>query len=186
VAIPLRSRGREPKRLLEAGDVIRTNPRKVRWGCAIALTQRDKTPRLDPMCHVAVLTSVWREPFELVDLADFDLLVGASDVEIRVGVNKYRDHRRSYWIGIYSRKVGPAVVVLGTIAPRSVWPDDLTFDVGDGSNGGWPMCGTIKPSLGYEAVTAWRKAHDTDNWSVERDQARQDHEEMLLRPKKPR
>ncbi|MCP5115903.1 MAG: hypothetical protein GY953_34175, partial [bacterium] len=109
----LRKRGKVQYRLLDVGDVLRTHPFEGYWGCAVVLTEREKTPEFDPMCHVGVLSAVFTHAYEFAELEAMDLRLGESDVDIRVGVGEYTHLRRSRWIGIYSRKIGPDVDVIG-------------------------------------------------------------------------
>ncbi|MCU1288047.1 MAG: hypothetical protein JWN60_276, partial [Acidobacteria bacterium] len=48
------------KKLLQKGDVIKTNPREGFWGCAVVISEREKTKERDPMCHIAITQVVFQ------------------------------------------------------------------------------------------------------------------------------
>jgi hypothetical protein len=41
-------------KLFNKGDVILTNPEDGYWGIAIVLSEREKTERFYPQCHIAI------------------------------------------------------------------------------------------------------------------------------------
>ena len=172
---------RRPKKLLEIGDVLKTNPVDGYWGCALVLSVRGKTEEFDPMCHIAVTSTVFRRDYELSDLDVPTLAILEFDRQARVGPNEYVPLRHETAIGIYARKHTDAVNVVGNIDVSFITPDPLTFDVGNGSDGGWPLCGPVEKSLGYEAVHAWRAVHDRENWLADIDAARKSHEALMER-----
>ena len=169
------------RRLLEVGDVLKTHPFDGYWGCALVLTARDKTAQFDPMCHIGVTSTVFTHDYEFNEIRPRDLEIVQFDREARVEPNDYRPLRHESCIGIYSRRITPAVRVIGNIDVSHVAPGPLTFEVGSGSDGGWPLCGRVSVSLGYEAVHAWRAVHDRNQWLADVDAARRSHEELLLR-----
>ena len=65
-------------------------------------------------------------------------------------------------IGIYSVKSAVGLTILGTMDPALVYAKRLTFKVGDGTKGDFPLCGPISDGFGCEAVDAWREVHDKE------------------------
>ena len=72
---------------------------------------------------------------------------------------------------------------IGNIDVSSIFTIKLTFKVGNGSDGGWPLCGSVSKWMGYEAIHAWRSVHGRTQWLVEIDAADKSHEAMLIRIK---
>ena len=59
------------------------------------------------------------------------------------------------------------IVVLGKIDPVRIYDAPLTLEVGDGTNGNFPLCGPMRKEIGWEAVTEWRRVHDAQAFSRE-------------------
>jgi hypothetical protein len=171
-------------KILSVGDVLRTNPCEGYWGCAVVLTVRDKTPEFAPMCHIGITTSVYTHEYCFEELNLLELEILRIERQIRVAPNKYKLLRKETCIGIYSRRITPPVVVIGSADPVSLFSSPLEFIAGDTTDGGWPFCGKIEQSLGNEAIHSWRAEHDRDAWLKEIAEAERSHEEMLVRLKK--
>ena len=169
--------------LLSLGDVLRTHPLDGYWGCAIVLTVREKTEQFDPMCHIGITTAVFRHEYGFGEINPSNLTILQHDQEIRIAPYTYRPLGKETCIGIYSRKVTPAVAVIGSVDPSSIYPARLKFVAGDSTDGGWPFCGKIDSSLGYEAVHLWRAENDREAWLKDIAAAEKSHEEMLVRLK---
>ena len=99
---------------------------------------------------------------------------------ICVAPNEYAP-RTETCIGIYSAKRPPELSIIGSIDPLLVYPHTLIFEVGDGTEGEFPLYGKISPALGMEAVISWRKIHDFENWQAESAKARLDFEALQER-----
>jgi hypothetical protein len=172
----------KPK-VFACGDVVKTHPFDGYWGCALVLTARDKTEEFNPMCHIGITPVVFTRDYKFQELDISTLTIMECETEIRVGPYTYAPLRRAKCIGIYARKINSSVNLIGNIDVSSIIPNQLSFEVGDGTNGGWPLCGPVSASLGCEAVHAWRSVHDRTTWLSDVVAARKSHEEMLLRLK---
>ena len=170
-------------RLLAVGDVIQTHPREGYWGCALVLTAREKTANRDPMCHIGITTVVFTHEYAFAELADVRLEILQSAQAVRLDPGVYAPGERRRCIGIYTRKVHPAVVILGNSEVSSLIQTPPSIEIGDGLDGGWPLCGPITASLGSEAVHAWRAVHDRERLLAEVAAASASHEAMLVRIK---
>ena len=61
--------------ILNKGDVIKTNPQKGYWGCAIVLDVQEHNDEFQPLCLVAVTDFVSREDFSF-ELPEITYKVG--------------------------------------------------------------------------------------------------------------
>ncbi|MBQ2354396.1 MAG: hypothetical protein II397_01095, partial [Treponema sp.] len=59
----------------------------------------------------------------------------------------------------------------------------LTYEVGDGKGLGYPLCGPITASLGFQAVIAWRKANEKEAFLMDVQDSRQKTEDVLRKVK---
>lgn len=57
----------------------------------------------------------------------------------------------------------------------------LTYEVGKGK--GYPLCGPITASLGFQAVIAWRKANEKEAFQSDVQDSRQKTEDVLRKVK---
>jgi hypothetical protein len=158
-----------------------THPSPEYWGCALVLTACAATEELAPLCHIGITPAVFRHAyaFSEVDLGRLSIL--EFDREIRLDDGTYTHLRHETCIGIYARWYTAHVRVIGHVDVGSLRVPELTFDVGDGTNGGWPLYGPVQGHLGGEAVAAWRAVHDRERWLQERDTARRRTDEMFAR-----
>lgn len=162
---------------LRPGLVIRTQPRAGYWGCVVVLTARDSTKELDPACHLATAVLIRREKYEWSSVEPHELAIVTWRSNVRVGPNDYRlDPRVRTSIGIYTVRSADGLDIVGDVDPLAIHPHPLTFDVGDGTAGKYPLCGPIKPSLGSEAVVAWRALHEPELMERENVESRADFE----------
>lgn len=76
-----------------------------------------------------------------------------------------------------------SVVVIGNTDVSFLAPEPLGFEVGEGVDGRWPLCGPVRDQLGSEAVASWRAVHDNEQWLKDVAAARMSHEQMLVRLK---
>jgi len=168
--------------LLNIGDVIKTNPREGFWGCAVVLSFREKTDEFYPQCHIGITPLIVRHDFTWEDIAQNEFSILDFERGIRVAPNEYAT-RKETCIGIYSAKRPAELSIIGRIDPLLVYPQSLTFEIGDGTEGEFPLYGKISPTLGMEAVNSWRKIHDTENWLAENAKASLDFEKLQERLK---
>lgn len=161
------SRRGPQKRLLEVGEILKTHPQSQFWGCALVLSTREATDGFSPSCLIGITPVIFQRDFAFSDLNLGQLSILQFYREIRAASGAYVPLRRETCIGIYAREHNPSVNVIGRVDVSSIYPTSLTFDVGDGANGGWPLCGPVKGHLGSEAVAAWRSKHDRERWLVD-------------------
>ena len=84
-------------------------------------------------------------------------------------------------IEIYSSKLVKGIEVIGKIETEPYYSDVLQFKIGNGSDGGWPLCGPLSKSLGYQSVHQWRKINDRNAWLSDIAEAEKSHAAMLER-----
>jgi len=171
------SRTRPRPKLLDTGDVLITHPHPEYWGCALVLTARGAPDG----CLIGITPAVFRHEFAFSELDLDRLSILEFDREIRQADGTYRHLRRETCIGIYTRRPNANVRVIGHVDVASLALPELNFDVGDGSNGGWPLYGPVGDHLGGEAIAAWRAVHDRERWLQELDAARKRTDEMFAR-----
>lgn len=155
---------------LEIGSVLKTNPSSGYWVCSLALSARPKSTNFVAMSHVAVTNIVFEHDFEF------------SDIDLESMKILYQDKSKPC-IGIYASKLVKDVEVIGKINPEDYFGISLSFEIGNGVDGGWPLCGPLKKSLGFEAVHKWRSVHDKDSWLNDLKEAEKSHIEMIERLK---
>lgn len=169
--------------LLETGDVLKTHPFEGYWGCALVLTAREKVDRSDPMCHIGITSAIFRHDYAFDELDLPNLKILQIDRKYRAAPNTYVPLHRETCIGIYSRKINSSVNRIGKIDISSFIPCKLLFEAGNGSDGGWPFCGSVSKWLGSDAVHAWRAVNDREQWLLDMAAADKSHEDMLIRIK---
>lgn len=146
---------------LKPGDVIRTHPERGYWGCAVVLSARDSTSEFHPMCHIGTTTLIKPRKYAWKNIAPLDLEIANLSYNVRVAANEWHTTREArLCVGIYALKSADKLDIIGHIDPKTVYPPDLTFEVGDGTSGSFPLCGPIPDYLGHEAVIIWRQKHD--------------------------
>jgi len=156
---------------LTPGDVIQTHPARGYWGCAVVLSARDSTDKFQPMCHIGITTLITRKKYSWKSISPAELEIAKLAYDVRVAPHEYyRAPDIRTCIGIYSVKSSAGLSIIGRVDPIAIYSPPLTFDVGDGTNGRFPMCGPVPADLGDEAVTAWRRVHDSAK--LERDVAK--------------
>jgi hypothetical protein len=153
---------------LKLGDVIQTNPQQGFWGCAVVLSARDSNGQFHPMCHIGVTTFISKQKYKWSTVDQNQLEIVRFAPVVRVAPNEYyQSPTPRTCIGIYSLKSASQLTILGNINTTFLYDKPLTFDVGDGTSGNFPLCGPIKAGFGSEAVVAWRKIHDEENFARE-------------------
>lgn len=162
------------KKNVEKGDVLKTTPLDGYWVCSLVLGVRDKTSDFDAMCHIAITNAVFDHDF---DVSEIDL----ENLKI-IHVTNYEGNVVPC-IQIYASKLKKAIEVIGRLEPSSYYSESLEFKIGNGSDGGWPQCGPLKKSLGYEAIHQWRSVNDKEAWLKDIASAEKSHKEMIERLK---
>lgn len=162
------------KKFLEVGDVIKTNPFEGFWVCSLVLSSREKTKDFNELCHIAVTNSVFTHDFDISEIDSADQII------------LYKENRngiKAPCIIICASRIKSGIEVMGNIDVSALYKNPLAFKIGDGSDGGWPSCGTVSKSIGYDAIHQWRNINDRDQWILDIKDAEKSHEEMLQRLK---
>ncbi len=169
--------------LLTSGDVIKTHPTEGFWGCSVVLNTRGRTEYFNPMCLIGITPVIFRQDFTWQEIANYPLKVLEFDRDINLMPNIVAT-RRETCIGCYDSRLHPDLSVIGSVDVHQVFQGSLDFEpVGDGTQGRWPLCGRITTGLGMEAVTAWRRENDREQWLLELGANRRDHWELMARLK---
>ena len=172
------------KKLLNKGDVIKTHPRKGFWGCAVVISQREKTEDRDPMCHIAITSVVFQHDYEFSELDTSKLDVLVFDREYRLKPNEVFT-KREILIGVYSRKVDDSVKIIGNIDTSRIHDGPLPFEPWYDLEVTYPLCGKVDASfLGGEAVTTWRRTRDREAVENEILAADKEHWDLIARMKR--
>ena len=162
------------KKFLEVGDVIKTNPFEGFWVCSLVLSARKKTKDFNELCHIAVTNSVFTHDFENSEINSADLIILYTENSDGIKVP---------CIKVYASRIKPDIKVIGNIDVSSFYKKPLVFEIGDGFDSGWPSCGPVSKSIGFEAIHQWRSINDRDQWLLDIKDAEKSHEEMLQRLK---
>ena len=162
---------------LQPGDVIQTHPQRGFWGCAVVLSASDSTDQFHPMCHIGITTLITKRKFSWGSIDPQLLEIATFAPVVRVAANEYYQSKEPRTcIGIYSVKNTAGLTIIGNINPAHVYDKPLTFEVGDGTEGKFPLCGPIKDGFGSEAVVAWRLIHDREHLDRQANESRKQFE----------
>ena len=168
--------------LLNKGDVIRTNPREGFWGCAVVLSEREKTKEFDPMCHIAITSLVLQHNYDFSELDTNNLEVLEYDRHYRLKPNEEFTQKKTA-IGVYMRKINIPLDIIGNIDPSNIYNGLLPFDPLVGLKVTFPICGTVTEYLGMEAVNNWRSINDKEALEKERLESNQRHDALMAKIK---
>ena len=169
--------------VLNKGDVIKTNPQNGYWGCALVLDVQEHNDEFQPLCLIAVTDFISKEDFSFDQLPLEKLSVLNIERSLRVGVNEYCDDGKAVCIEIHTRRMKSGQEVIGRIENFPFKMPVLTYEVGDGKGLGYPLCGPITASLGFQAVIAWRKANEKEAFLMDVKDFRQKTEDVLRKVK---
>ena len=162
---------------LQPGDVIQTHPKRGFWGCAIVLSARDSTDELHPTSHIGITTLISKQKYTWSSLDSRQLKIVKFSPLIRVGPNEYyQSNEPRTCIGIYTLKNTTGLRIIGRVNPIDVYDKPLTFEIGNGTKGKFPLCGPIPEDLGHEAVLTWRLTHDKERLEQESAKAMREFE----------
>ncbi|MBP5436506.1 MAG: hypothetical protein J6Y30_00840 [Treponema sp.] len=167
--------------ILNKGDVIKTNPQKGYWGCAIVLDVQEHNDEFQPLCLVAVTDFVSREDFSFEQVPIEKLSILNIDRSVRVGKGIYCDDGKEICIEIHCRKMNSGQEVIACIDSFPFELPEITYKVGYGKGDGYPLCGPITEGLGFQAVIAWRKANEKEAFMLDVEGTRQITENVLRR-----
>ena len=149
------------KKLLNKGDVIKTNPLEGFWGCAIVLSEREKTESRDPVCHIAITPIIFQHGYDFSELDISKLKVLEFERHYRLKPNEGFTKKETL-IGVYSRKIDIPINIIGNINTSNIYSGPLPFDPYSGLEVAFPLYGKVTSKLGSEAVIAWRRINDKD------------------------
>ena len=127
------------------------------------------------MCHIGTTSLVIRHDYEWAEIEGTELRILNFQRGVRIRPDQYGT-RHEICIGIYTAYSHPALPVIGNVEPTRVFASPLTFDVGDGTAGKYPLCGPLALHLGGEAVLEWLRMNDPVRGQTERDVARESYE----------
>jgi hypothetical protein len=167
---------------LEIGDVIKTHPKDGFWGCAVVLNTREKCEQFNRFCLIGITPIVFRHDFTWREVADFEFSILEFVRGIRLFPGDTRS-RRETCIGCYDARPNPELPTIGRVDASKVFAGPIGFEVGDATNGKWPLCGRIKEHLGNEAVVAWRRTHDAVQLALDVEASRRSHDALMARLK---
>jgi len=162
------------KRNIEKGDLLKSNPIDGYWVCSIVLSYRPKCDEFNAMNHVAITNAVF----------DYDFDLSSVDIDkLKIIHTNNNEGHLVPCIEIHTSRLVKEIEVIGQLSADSYSPYPLEFKIGNGSDGGWPQCGPLKKSLGYQAVHQWRAVNGREAWLNDIAAAEKSHAEMLERLK---
>jgi len=129
------------------------------------------------MCHIGITPLIFQHDYDWSEIATTGLSILEFDRGVRVGPTAYGT-RHEICIGQYTADPHPLLPIIGRVDPAQVFRMPLTFEVGDGTDGKYPLCGPLAPPLGSEAVSSWLRQNDPARWERERDAAREQYESV--------
>ena len=143
-------------KLLNKGDVIRTNPHEGFWGIAVVLSEKEKTPERHPMCHIAItpLLFQYKVKFEEINIHNLIPLVFERIFKLK---GKEEFSTEEICIGVYTRRYKVNLDIIGSIEPSLVYDGPLPFEPWDYLKIKWPLCGEPTENLGREAYINWER-----------------------------
>ncbi len=169
--------------LLNKGDVIKTNPREGFWGCAVVLSEREKTKERNPDCHIAITPVIFQHDYDFAELDTSKLEIMEFDRIYRLKPNEEFTKKETL-IGVYMRKVSIPINIIGSIDPTNIYNGPLPFEPWLGLKVTFPLCGEVTKYLGMEAVINWRSIHDKDELEKEALESDQRHDALIAKIKK--
>jgi len=158
------------KKNIEKGDLLKSNPLDGYWVCSIVLSYQPKSDEFNAMSHVAITNAVFDHDFDLSEV-DID--------KLKIIHAKNSEDHVVPCIKIHASKLVKDIKVIGQLNADLYYPYPLEFQIGNGSDGGWPQSGPLKKSLGYQAVHQWRGKNDREAWLNDIAAAEKTHAAML-------
>lgn len=143
-------------KLLNKGDIIRTNPQEGFWGIAVVLSEKEKTPERLPMCHIAITSLLYQHKVEFEELKIKDLkpLVFERIYSLK---GKEEFTKEEICIGVYTRRNKNNFEIIGSINPSFVYNGPLPFEPWSDLEVTWPLCGEPSETLGIETYITWER-----------------------------
>jgi hypothetical protein len=150
----------KPKnKMLNKGDVIRTNPQDGFWGIAVVLSEKEKTPERHPMCHIAITPLIFQHKvkFEEVNFNELSPLVFDRIFSLK---GKEEFSREEVCIGVYTRRYKSDFEIIGSVDPTKIYDGPLPFEPWSDLEIKWPLCGEPTTNLGREAYITWTRENE--------------------------
>lgn len=146
----------------------------------MVLNTRERCDRFNPFCLIGITPIIFRHDFAWPEIADwsFSILQFERGVRLFPGENR---SRRETCIGWYDAWPNAALPTIGQVDASKVYRGPIRFEIGDATNGKWPLCGRIEGHLGYEAVIAWRRIHDAAQLALDEAASEKTHDELVAR-----
>lgn len=143
------------KKDIEKGDLLKSNPFEGFWVCSVVLSYQPKSDEFNAMSHVAITNAVFDHDFEFSEV-DID--------KLKIIHSRNNEDSLVPCIEIHASKLVKNIEVIGQVATEAYYSYPLQFQIGNGADGGWPQCGPLTKSLGYQAVHKWRSVNDREAW----------------------
>ena len=146
-------------KLLNKGDVIRTNPQQGFWGIAVVLSEKEKSPERHPMCHITITPLIYQHKvgLEEININDLKPLVFDRIFSLK---GKEEFSRKEICIGVYTRRYTADFEIIGSIDPSIIYTGPLPFEPWHDLKIKWPLCGKPSEELGREAYINWEREND--------------------------
>lgn len=160
------------KKAIQKGDLLKSNPFEGFWVCSVVLSYQPKSDEFNAMSHVAITNAVFDHDFEFSEV-DID--------KLKIIHSRNNEDSLVPCIEIHASKLVKNIEVIGQLDVEFLYPHYLEFEIGNGSDGGWPQCGPLAKSLGYQAVHQWRKVNDREAWLKDIVLAEKSHKDMQER-----
>ena len=150
-------------KLFNEGDIILTNPAEGFWGIAVVLSEREKTEKYHPMCHIAITPIICKHKIEFIELK-IEELKPLEFKRVYALKNVEEFSKIETCIGVYTRRNKENIEIIGSINPKIVYDGPLPFEPWYDLEITWPLYGDTNESLGREAYITWKKQQtETEN-----------------------
>ena len=146
-------------KILNKGDVLRTELNGEYWGLAVVLSEQDASIEKYPSCHIAITPVIYQHKFEFseVNIQELKPLDFKRKYALR-GQEEF--YKTEICIGVYKRKSKFLPEVIGSIDPLMVYNGPLPYRPLSGLEVTWPIYGEISGPIGGVALTAWKRLND--------------------------
>lgn len=163
------------------GDLLLTHPGPDYWGCAVVLSAFAPASGRLARFHVGTTPIIRRREFDLTEIELGSLTILRVSPVFRVAPRTYATGRLRTCIGVYAAASRAGVRVLGRVDPKPLYLPPLTLEVGDGTAGAFPLCGTLRSEIGHDAMIEWRRVHDAEAFEKDCAAARERYEVLLAK-----
>ncbi len=143
-------------KLLNKGDVIRTNPEEGFWGIAIVLSEREKTPEFQPMCHIAITPLLFNHKVKFDEISFSEIKPLEFD-QVYALKGKEEFSVRETCIYVYTRRNKVNLEIIGSIDPEKIYNGPLPYEPYYDLEVKWKVCGEPSENLGRQAFIQWKR-----------------------------